>query len=309
MRYDRVRVKTAARETLRRTQPKPWTVTFMYWFLTLDFAALCLLILLAAGWFSLSERESLSTFTLALTLPLIAVTALLLYLLHAGHTAYCARLAREGKAGPIDLFTGFLLASRVLLLDVLRLLLLALWALPGLGVVWLIQRLAPLSGQEPLTLLGAWGSWALFAAYLLNRALTYSLAPYAMLEEPRRSTWDSIQKSTRLMLGRKMDYLLLRLSFLGWVLLDAAIVAVTLLPGLLLQSTADQLPLLAGVVLPDWFFVPFLLVGAAAAAPLLLWLHSYRGVSLAWFYRTACAPPFPGITPIPPSPGGKRLIR
>ncbi len=310
MRYDRARIRAVARDTLRRAQPKPWTVTFIHWFLTLELTALCLIILLAAGWFSLPEGESLPLFTLILPLPVILLTALVLLLLGVGYTAYCFRLSRTGEAGPIDLIQGFLFAPQVLRVELLRLAIVALWALPGLGCVWLLQTLSGLTGLPPVLFLCALLSWTLFGAYLLNRALPYALSLYVTLEEPRRSAWDALQKSKRLMRGRKLDFLLLRLSFLGWDLLTAGAALLPVLPGLLIRATADQLPFLDGAALPEWFLVPFVVAGILAAAPLFLWLCAYRGTAAAGFYQAACAPPFPGVTPARSDlVGGKRLIR
>lgn len=309
MRYDRARIKDSAKELLRRTQPKPWTVTFFFWFLALDIAALCLLVLLAAGWFSLPEGESLSTFSLILTLPVVILTALFLILLHAGYRAYCFRLRRTGKAGPIDLIQGFLFSSPVLSLYGLSLLLAALWAAPGVAVVRLIRYLASLTGLEPLYITVTVIGWTCFGVYFLNRVLRYSFAFCALMEQPQRTAWDAIQKSMRIMRGRKLAYFIFRLSFLGWALLAAGTAALPILPALLVQATAEQLPFLGGAALPEWFLIPFVIVGVAAAAPLLLWLHAYQGTAAVGFYQAACAPPFPGVTPAQPALGGKRLIR
>jgi len=309
VRYDRARIKNSAKELLRRAQPKPWTVTFVFWFLALDIAGLCLLVMLAAGWFSLPAGESLSLFSLLLPLPVIVLTALFLLLFRVGYTSYCFRLSRTGKAGPIDLIQGFLFSSQVLRLELMRLAVIALWALPGLGCVWLLQSLAGLTGQLLPMLLCAWLGWTLFTVYFWNRSLPYALALYATLEEPRRSAWDALQKSKRLMRGRQLDYLLFRLSFLGWDLLTAVAALLPVLPGLLILATADQLPFLDGAALPGWFLVPFVLVGIVAAAPLFLWLCAYRETATAGFFGAACAPPFPGVTPARPTLGGKRLIR
>lgn len=297
MKYDRFQLKASARALVRQAEPKPWLVTFIVWFLAADLSALCLLIYLAAGVFSGTGKISPPLLILAV----IATTGLILFLflLRAGQHGYALRLWRTGKGGPMDLTQGIFFSAQVLELYGQLLLRLLAWALPGAAAVCLTVFLAGLSGSPVVTgaCAAAVGAGAL--ALLLNHLLPYALAPYILMDDPSVPAQDILKRSKRLMIGRRMDLLLLLLSFLGWVLLACSLVCLSLLPGLLIQS-ASALTVLPD--LPGWFLVPFAAVGCAAAFPLLLWLSSYAGAASAGFYDIACAPPFSGVTP-----GGKRL--
>lgn len=51
------------------------------------------------------------------------------------------------------------------------------------------------------------------------KSLSYSMAPYIIAENPDISASDAIKKSMRMMEGHKGELFVLRLSFIGWILL------------------------------------------------------------------------------------------
>ena len=51
------------------------------------------------------------------------------------------------------------------------------------------------------------------------KACSYALVPYIIVDDPHISAYDAIKKSSSMMKGHKMDYFLLCLSFIGWILL------------------------------------------------------------------------------------------
>ncbi len=53
----------------------------------------------------------------------------------------------------------------------------------------------------------------------LIKAIAYSMAPYLLSENPNMSPTEALDESQRLMNGHKMDFFVLGLSFLGWILL------------------------------------------------------------------------------------------
>lgn len=53
------------------------------------------------------------------------------------------------------------------------------------------------------------------------KAISYSMAPYILMENPDMKPMDAIERSKQMMNGRKMDYFVLGLSFLPWILLVA----------------------------------------------------------------------------------------
>lgn len=299
MNNDRIRIKARAKTILRQADPKPWSVTLIHWFFSTDLCALIFLFFLAARAFS--GRPYAPVIYLAAGIVSL-VLALFLLVFHSGHTGYTLRLWRTGTGGPMDLVTPFFRGSEVLTLQILvpliRLLWLAAGELTARGLLLLLHpegAAAQVLGVLLRVLLGA---------LVLNRQLGYSLALHILLAHPELSALDAIGKSRRMMDGRKLDYLILQLSFLGWLLLIFGIVLLALLPGILIQLFSEVVPLLAGV--PSWVLIPFAVLGVCAAFPMLLWLAGYVGVSRAGFYEAASAPPFPGVSPAAPF-GGRRL--
>lgn len=299
MNNDRIRIKARARIILRQADPKPWLVTLIHCFFSADLCALVFLFYLTAQAFSGKPFSPV----IYLAVGLIAlVMALFLLVFHTGHAGYTLRLWRTGSGGPMDLVTPFFRGSEILTLRILVPLIRLLWLTAGeLAVRGLLLLLHPEgTAAQVLGILLR----VIFGGLVLNRQLGYSLALHILLAHPELSALDAIGKSRRMMDGRKLDYLIFQFSFLGWLLLIAGIVALTLLPGLLIHSFSETLPLLAG--LPSWFLIPFAILGACAAFPLLLWLAGYWGVSRAGFYDAASAPPFPGVSPAV-APVGRRL--
>lgn len=60
-------------------------------------------------------------------------------------------------------------------------------------------------------------------------AISYSQVHYILLDEPTIKANDAIKKSKELMNGHKMDYFVLCLSFLGWIILSCFTLGIGLL--------------------------------------------------------------------------------
>ncbi|MDD3214684.1 MAG: DUF975 family protein [Eubacteriales bacterium] len=60
--------------------------------------------------------------------------------------------------------------------------------------------------------------------------LNYSMAPYYLAEHPESSVWEALNFSKQAMKNQKMNYLLLYLSFIGWLLM--AMISEMLLGGI-----------------------------------------------------------------------------
>lgn len=299
MTHDRIRIKARARALLRQADPKPWSVTLIHWFFSADLCALCLLFFLTADAFD--QESSYLAFLLTAVLVTVAVVLFLL-VFHAGYVSYTLRLRQTGKGSPMDLVSGFFRGGEILALRFSVLLFCVLWAAAG----EVTARLILLFLRNDTLLLNILLRLPL-GALVLNRQLDYALALRILLSHPEFSYLDAITRSKRIMEGRKMDLLLLLLSFLSWLLLVVGVALLAILPGLLLQTALPFLP--APPEFPPWFMTPFIAVGCVAAFPLLLWLTGYISVAWSGFYAAACAPPFPGVSPTtadPPS-GGKRL--
>ena len=109
-------------------------------------------------------------------------------LLSIGYVRYCLNAVRRQPAGFSDLMAGFEFPIRAIVLKILSQLvigvLFALFIIPGLI--------------------------ALYA---------YAMAPKLLCDHPDWSPVRCMRESRRLMRGHKWEYFLLRLSFLGWILL------------------------------------------------------------------------------------------
>lgn len=51
------------------------------------------------------------------------------------------------------------------------------------------------------------------------KSYSYSMSMYILAEDPKKPAFDCIDESVEMMQGKKMDYFLLQLSFIGWMLL------------------------------------------------------------------------------------------
>ncbi len=64
--------------------------------------------------------------------------------------------------------------------------------------------------------------WSLlFIVPGIIKYLSYSMAPYILVENPSMDAMDAIAESRKLMQGQKMNFFLLELSFFGWAILTA----------------------------------------------------------------------------------------
>ena len=52
------------------------------------------------------------------------------------------------------------------------------------------------------------------------KGLSYSMAPYILLDNPELTPIEAINKSQEMMRGHKMDLFLMQLGFVGWILLS-----------------------------------------------------------------------------------------
>lgn len=113
---------------------------------------------------------------------------LMLLMMSVGFTIYCFNIANLRKASFGNLFDGFAIFGKVLLLEILMSVFIFLWTLllvvPGI-----------------------------IAAY------RYRMALYIMLDHPEYSAMACIRESKSMMDGRKGELFVLDLSFLGWQLL------------------------------------------------------------------------------------------
>jgi len=120
-------------------------------------------------------------------------------ILDVGYISYCLKIKRAQDTDYMDVFNGFLYVVKVLAIFIVTRILIILWCLllivPGI-----------------------------VAAY------RYRLAYYILLDDPKKGVFQCINESKRIMYGAKLDLLIIDISFIGWYLLDSAILILSPLP-------------------------------------------------------------------------------
>ncbi len=107
-----------------------------------------------------------------------------------GYKIYALRVSRGQEAGFGELFDGFGNFFKLIWLNILMSIYVFLWSL-------------------------------LFVIPGIIAAYRYSVAVYIMLENPEYSASECIRLSKQMMDGHKLEYFMLELSFIGWILLSA----------------------------------------------------------------------------------------
>jgi len=158
--------------------------------------------------------------------PFGALLALLIFLLrpvlNIGFISYCLRITRAQSAGFKNLLIGFLFFFKVIRLFLLMTVFILFWS---------IFLIIP----------------GIVASY------RYRLSYYILLDDPGKSALQCIYESKLIMHGAKLDLLIIDISFLGWYVLDMAI--------LMLNPFPFALPIVS------------------------IWLSPYAGLTRAAFYE------------------------
>lgn len=144
-------------------------------------------------------------------------------------------------------------SPKALLLTLWMALRITAWMLPGM----IVMTVGLLIGSSIGAFLSSIGSIAA-AVLTIRAALHYALAPIALADDSTRSLNACIRASHTVMCNRKMEYFLLQLSFIGWVLL---------------------LELIAGM------FSGLGALGTALGMLVSLLLNIYRGAAEVCFYE------------------------
>jgi len=132
-----------------------------------------------------------------------AALAGLLYLLYpvleTGYKSYCLKTVRGQGGDYRDILDGFFFFGKALLIFIITTIFTALW-------------------------------FMLFFFPAIAARYRYRQAYYILLDAPEKSALQCISESKRMMRGHKMELFLLDLSFLGWYLLDLAVILLLPLP-------------------------------------------------------------------------------
>ena len=192
-------LKSASRDLIRVNTPKIFIVGLVYIIITtfiseLQFrlpAPITIYEQLRLGYITIDQfSESIRTSGLILSLSL----GIMLPSVSIGFKSYCLKLTRKLDGDYKDLLTGFSMFLKVISLSITTTVLVMFWTMifvfPGI------------------------------IAYY-----KYRQAYYILLDDPAKSVMHCIHESKRLMNGKKMELLLVDLSFLGWYVLNIIVLS------------------------------------------------------------------------------------
>lgn len=315
MEYDRVQLKRAARQAMKRQRPHPMLVTLLFGIVVSIGSQIIDRILGAASGSSglanlyyqavLEYGDPAAAFQyVMLSFPphqlvlallvggLIAgvVTSLWSGLMRTGYAGFCLDMVRGRQPQIEALFSAFPKWAGVLLTQFLAGLFRSLWALllgAGLiGVLFVSALLAPPYEVFMLILLVSYIAFLLGYTWL---TLQYALVDY-LIADQGLTGMDAIRESKRLMQGNTGRLFTLKLSFIGWYLLEAAVLSVAVVIataagiGLFESDFSDPVTAIAGTALG---FFALIAVAAVAIGIFNLWLTPYTTGAEALFYDWA----------------------
>lgn len=321
MNYDRAQLKAEVRQAAKATTPRPMWITLLYsvivgvgsWLLSLIVRAVSgtasLNGQLASNFGRLLEsgydpQEALGELLYAYGgqlgsliaavcvsgLLLSALTALWTGLMGVGYQNYCRQVIHLDQPKMGVIFSGFPMIGKAVLTRFLVWVFTALWTLlfgACFAVVIIVAMLFVQKAAAVTVILILLG----YIAFLLMEfwvTLRYALVNYAMLDTGCYGL-DALTASKTLMKGNKGKLFVLYLSFIGWYLLEIAILAVAggisavLVAGAAgnIVSSAVSYGALAGIM--GGIFIVWALAGVGVLL-LNIWLQPYVTGCVAKFY-------------------------
>lgn len=213
--------------------------------------------------------------------------------MNVGFEGYCLSMVRNEQPQVGKLFCGFPLIGKVLLTQLLVYVFTLLWSLLyglGLAVVVIIGALVmdsvPALGVI-LMILGYVG----FVILEIRLSLRYAMADFVLLDQGKYGL-EAVTESKFMMKGNKGRLFMLHLSFVGWYLVQAAIIWVGILViigivmvgggGIIFASKGVSYGALAGML---GGIMVVCVVIAAASVLFSSWLTPYVTGSEAKFYE------------------------
>lgn len=234
---DRKRLKAAAKDLLGTAQVSPKAMAALYMGLVL---VLSLLDTAAGGTAeAVSDRNLLGIFVYVLV-------SLVTTILSSGFVLYCMTIRRGERAEFLTLFDGFTLAGKLVGLQIVINLFIALWAM-------------------------------LFVIPGFIAAYRYRFAVYNLLEDPGIGIMEALERSKRQTPGYKGQLFTLDLSYFGWALLSA----LPLIPYSWQISAAMFSGSVSGPQLPALVWT--LIISLWSLAVSLFYLPHFQCVELAYF--------------------------
>lgn len=293
MEIDRKELKRRVREAMGQTIPKYWVVTLAYLAISIGISLVDRVI----SFFTTDPNTGFSFMGLFISILFTLFTLVIDF----GYKLWSLWAYRRLNPGLGSLMQGFSVAGRVILLELMVTLRMLLWGM--LLAVVLVLALVPLVLLLPTS---EWGLILLMyiAVYAGMTAiqLRYAAAPYLLADHPDDGPGAAVVRSVALMRGHKWELFLLRLSFIGWWLLELLLSALAFMAALYC-SGLHLAPLAADptLVIQLYFYnLPFFLLSTLITLPLELWLKPYTSVADAGFYDSLRQIPQFDPTEMPP---------
>ena len=294
MKLHRPTLKAQARQAVASARPRPLAMTLFYLLLTSGVTMLINLCFLdpltrlaellqtglpvsqALG-LTLSETGFVGLF--AHILALIAIVVL-----DFGYHLWCLGTTRGGIGEWRDLFTGFSVAGRVILLRLVVITYGLIWYMVLTMAAMILSGIAMF--VAPFGILSAIPIFAVAIGFFFWKILHYSLADLCLMDAPDKGVFHAVNESRLLMRGHCGQFLMLVLSFFGWWILGLTIQLAA--EGILLIALGGPW-LLTGDVYGAMATVVALPLASVVSAilywPYAAWLIPYQSMTRCCFYN------------------------
>ena len=315
MEYNRVQLKQAAKQAMKGQRPHPMLITLLYIILTNLGCQLVMRILGAAsgsdrllGEFMLSGQlytdpeDWIQYILFNLMTPGRLVVALLvggvlatilgslwMALMNVGYVNFCLGRARRQQPTTGALFSVFPQFGPVLGTRILVGIFEFLWCLLfGVGAVVLLAVAVLLFAEiEVLMLLTVLAIYVALLMGIVWATLRYAMVDFLIVDRGVTGK-EAIQESKRLMKGNIGRLFLLQLSFIGWFLLEYAIIMAGMIIGMIAMGSSLMAGGISGMeyvlVGSMLVFLGLLGISVIIISIINLWLVPYINGTKALFY-------------------------
>ena len=288
--YNRKAFKREAKELMRESTPHYMLVMLVYVLLTtgLSYAVTAL-------------TDAGGLFGGILGMFLNVLIALFSMVMSVGLAHYTLNLARRKPTAVGDLFEGFSFAGRSIGMNLLVAIYTFLWTMLGAVGVGIVVAVAVLFAENvpALTAILIVIAYIALIVFMISISLRYSMARFALAENPDDGASAAIRRSVQMMKGNKGKLFVLELSFIGWGLLSALIVLVVLGIGVLVTGVdwfVDMFQWAAGDPREAYMITMemtshltiWAIIAEVVCLPLTLWLTTYQQTAFARFYNYVC---------------------
>ena len=313
--FDRTRIKQTARQAMKLQHPHPMLVTFVFSaiagiggqiisrILSMVTGSASLNTQYAQAFLKYGDPDTALQYVLMSFGPQRLIFALLVGgglasllvalwqgLLRVGYRGFCLDMALGRQPQTGALYRAFPQSGPVLVTQLLAILFRLLWGIPlGVGAFVLIFVVVLVFHSLPaLVVLGVLCAYAALLLGMMWVTLRYELVDFLMADQGLTGM-DAIRESKRLMQGNYGKLFTLKLSFLGWYLLELGVLVAFAIVGVLmfgpqLAAAMDSAEALAALLVSMAGFVGLFALAGIAISVFNLWLTPYITGSEGLFY-------------------------